>query len=85
MAGRGIFDYIWPPLELLWQGGVIFTILMMEGCDFYYGDEFWGEFWVSFSPMFELAGFGQSVIYSLTLYLIRTAYMKFTEYKQASS
>ena len=32
----------------------------VEGRDFYYGNGFWGEVWVSFSSTLELASFGQS-------------------------
>lgn len=65
-------------------GGVIFTMLMMAGRDFYYGNRFWGEVWISFS-MLELAGFGQSVTYILTSHPRKRTYKLSVKCKQASN
>lgn len=64
---------------------MVFTMLIMEGCDFYYSNGFWGEVWVNFSSMLELASFCLSVIYSLPPYPMGVAYTEFVEYKQSSS
>lgn len=47
-----------------------FTMLMIEGCYFYHVNGFWGAVSVDFSSMFELARFGQSVIYIITPHAI---------------
>lgn len=69
---------------MVW-GGMIFAMLMMEGCAFYYGNGFWDEAWVNFSSMLELAGSSQSDIYIALPHPLRTAYTEFVEYEQASS
>lgn len=67
-------------------GGVTFTMLIMGGGgDFYCGNGFGGEVWVSFSSVLELAYLGQSVFSNLTPHPTGKASMEFVEYKQASS
>lgn len=61
-----------------------FTMLMMERCYFHYVNGLWGKVWVSFSSLLEPASLGQSVTYILISCPVRTAYMAFVEYKQAS-
>lgn len=70
------------------QGGMIFTILMMEGCDFYcvkgVYNVFGGEVWVDFSCMLEPASFGWSVTY-YSSHPTRAVYAECVECKQAFS
>lgn len=55
------------------------------GGDFFCGNGFGGEVWVSFSSVLELAYLGQSVFSNLTPHPTGKASMEFVEYKQASS